>query len=74
MILTINTMIPIMAINAQMPPAITPVNNAKIPAQINSQTAIMNPQTKAKIHHPIGKHMQIKEPTSKAINNFFISV
>lgn len=68
------TMILMMAINAQKPPAITPANKATMPAQMNSTTAMMKPQTKAKIHHPIGKHMQINEKISKPIKNFFIAV
>ena len=68
----INTRIPMIASNAQKPPAITPANKATIPAQINSITAIIKPQTKARIHQPIGNSKHISEPTNNAINNFFI--
>ena len=69
-----NTMTPIMAINAQKPPATIPANKATIPAQMNSHTATINAQMNIKASHPIGKHMQIKVITSKAIKNFLISV
>ena len=62
------------ASNAQKPPAITPANKATMPAQINSTTAIINPQTKARIHQPMGNSKQISEPINNASNNFFISV
>lgn len=70
----IKTIIPMMAINAQKPPAIMPANKATIPAQMNSNTATTNAQNKIKIPQPTGEHKQTKVKINNTNNNFFISV
>lgn len=74
MILMMKTMIPMMAINAQNPPAMIPANKATIPAQMNSHSATINAQNRIRIPQPTGEHKQIRVKINNAINTFFISV
>lgn len=74
MILIMKTIIAIIAITAQNPPAIIDANNAATPAQMNSHTATTNAQNKIKIPQPTGEHKQIRVKITNANNIFFISV
>lgn len=67
-------MIPIMAINAQNPPAMIPENKATMPPQIKLHKATTNAQNKIRIPQPTGEHRQISVKINNANNNFFISV
>ena len=65
--------ITIHVIIAQAHPAIAAAIKAVIPPQMSLPTAKIKAQTKARIHHPIGKNRQITEPTNNTIKKFFIS-